>query len=204
MAAVVKKKVAKKSPVKKKPRAKKIVVKSEKPTCERAPRSDRKLEELLGKLEFISDLYSNGANHDIVAKELGIARSTWFKYKAENEIISDCVKRGIHLANSKIQSALFRKAFGEKKEDIIIETKSGEPPKIKKIIRDIQGDFNAQKFWLINRDSEDWKVDVKVQHTGPNDGAIQLNKSVDLAAMSDEELILLARIVEKHSASEPE
>jgi hypothetical protein len=121
------------------------------------PGPDGKLDLILSKLELISDWLSDGASHDIIAHKLGISRSTWFKHKAENELISDCVRAGEQIAAGKVQSALFRKAIGEKKEEITITSGGDKPTQVKKVIKEIQGDFNAQKFWLVNRDKDNWK-----------------------------------------------
>ena len=71
-------------------------------------------ERIKPNLEKIKDWAKDGCTDAEIAKKLGVAKSTYFKYKAENAELMDTVKTGREEAVDKLEHAMFDSAIGGK------------------------------------------------------------------------------------------
>lgn len=76
-----------------------------------------------------------------IYKNMGISRTTFYKWKSENSEFADLLKRGKEIANREVENALFKSATG-----FIGPDDKYYPP-----------NTTAQIFWLKNRKKDDWK-----------------------------------------------
>lgn len=76
-----------------------------------------------------------------IYKNMGISRTTFYKWKSENSEFTDLLKRGKEIADREVENALFKSATG-----FIGPDDKYYPP-----------NTTAQIFWLKNRKKDDWK-----------------------------------------------
>lgn len=84
------------------------------------------------KASEVEELASRGLSAKQIASCLGIARSTLHKKSAENKDISDAIERGRAKGLKAVANALFEAAV-------------------------TKGNYQAQQFYLRNRDPDRWK-----------------------------------------------
>ncbi len=117
--------------------------------------------------EFLA-LVSSGISYPQAAKIMNIPLPTimdvWF---ANDPVFKDQVDTIGDLMNAKVQQALYKKANGRTytKRSVTRTTGTGEKGQpidttsVTKTEVMVEGDFNAQKMWLINRDGDRWSAD---------------------------------------------
>lgn len=142
--------------------------------------------------EFL-ELVASGVDYPKAAKIMNIPLPTimdiWF---VEDPIFKDQVDTILDLMNAKVMRALYKKAVGYRTVVKSVSRQKGigekgnpiEMTTVTKTEKIVDGDFNAQKLWLINRLPDQWSVDGVVNREG-NKGAIMkllgsvLDKDID-------------------------
>lgn len=84
---------------------------------------------------------SDGLIDKQIYKNMGISRTTFYKWKSENSDFADLLKRGKDIADREVENALFKSATG-----FIGPDDKYYPP-----------NTTAQIFWLKNRKQDDWR-----------------------------------------------
>jgi hypothetical protein len=125
-----------------------------------------------GREELILAYYRNGADDRMVAKNLGMGRSTLYRLKRECPDFKTLTMVGKEEADLKVESALFKRALGYEFEEVTTEVTlnkdgSGTTTVMKKTKKHIVPDTTAQIFWLKNRKGKDWKDKQEVEVTNP-------------------------------------
>ena len=97
-----------------------------------------------------------------IAKEMGVSRSTFNKWVAENPLLSDTLNEGRDAADAKVEDSLYRKALGytyTEKKTIAGTDKQGAQQTVRVEImeKEIPPDTTACIFWLKNRKSALWR-----------------------------------------------
>lgn len=105
------------------------------------------------------------------AKKLGIAKSTFEKYKTQYTDFLDSVKKGKAPVDFEVENALLKRALGytvEEKHTVTRVLPSGEATlaEVKKMVKHIAPDPVAAIFWLKNRNPERWRDIKAVEVTG--------------------------------------
>lgn len=125
-------------------------------------------EEIKKKLGDVEVWASLGLSERQIAKNLGVSKSTFEKYKKEHSDFLDHLKRGKETADAKVENALYKRATGYKVTKVqAIKVKEdhydAEGRKIQKenvvtveIEEEIPADVSAIKFWLSNRQKGRW------------------------------------------------
>lgn len=121
------------------------------------------------KLEQVEMWASMGLSETQIAFNLGISKDTFYRYKKEYSDFSDTLKRGKNVANFKVENALYKKATGyESKETVPVKLKETyyddrgnkcqkEKLDTVEVIKEVQPDVSAIKFWLVNQKQGKWK-----------------------------------------------
>lgn len=124
---------------------------------------------IIEKLELIETWAFEGVSKKEIAKRIGVTDRTLRNYERKDKRVFSALNNPIENMNTKVEYALLKCALGyEYEEEELIKVKEvttdGEG---KKVIREtykpvlvkkkIKPDVNAQKFWLNNRDEEEWK-----------------------------------------------
>ena len=134
----------------------------------------------------------DGLSDEQIAKNLGVAYSTFKTYKQKYSALSAALAKNKAIADREVENALFKKATGyERKLTQQKITKDGEIIEYEQTIY-IQPDVTAQKFWLVNRKPEMWsdKQDLDIK------GDMDVNKN-PFKDLSTEELRKLAKMGDK-------
>lgn len=118
-----------------------------------------------------------------IAKNLGVAYSTFRKYRDEHPALSAALKRGKEVVDREVENALLKRALGYKYDEITFE--NGQ--EVKRIRKEVQPDTTAQIFWLKNRKPIEWRDRQQIEHSG------NMNVNNPFADLSTEDLKKLIR-----------
>lgn len=135
------------------------------------------------QLESIEAWCRNGCTDEQIAKNLGIDRSTFARYKAEKKELKDVLKTGKEAANLKVENALYKRATGYTYTetyddyDLIIDANGKATPtgrgKRRTIKKEVPPDTTAIFFVLQNRWSDKWRNVKNIEITGKDGGPIE-------------------------------
>lgn len=132
------------------------------------------------KLKLLSGWARDGLTDEIIAKKIGISRSTLNEWKKKYPAISDTLKKGKEIADIEVEDSLFKRATGYtvqlrktfKVKNVKYNTagkKIEEKEELQTGIDEVHipADTTAIIFWLKNRMPEKWK-DRKIE-MGPDE-----------------------------------
>lgn len=142
-----------------------------------------KWEEIKDKLMLVEGWARNGLTDEQIAKNLGISKTAFYKYKKNYAEFANSIKKGKEIVDFEVENALLKRALGYEhtettKERIMMKDENGHPVvdihgmpcyKIvvtKTIKKQVAPDTKAQIFWLKNRKSQEWRDKQEVQHSG--------------------------------------
>lgn len=117
------------------------------------------------KLVLVEGWARNGLTDEQIAKNLGIAYSTFREYKKKYSALSAVLKKGKEVIDFEVEGALIRRALGysyvEETKELIEDKETGtaEMKVVKTVTKHVAPDVTAQIFWLKNRKPEEWKND---------------------------------------------
>lgn len=97
-----------------------------------------------------------GLAKEQIARNLGVGKTTFFKYIKLHPELDERLKKGLEVANFEVENALFKRAIGYSYTETKIET-SAEGIKETRTEKHVAGDVGAQAFWLKNKKSAHWK-----------------------------------------------
>ncbi len=136
------------------------------------------------KLKLIEAWCRDGLIEKEICKRLGIAVTTFNKYKKVNEVLRIALQNGKEEVDYMVEDALLKKCLG-----YTIEEKSTKENKLTGEIitttttKIIPPDSTAIIFWSKNRRSDKWNDKRKIE-VETNE-----NKEIDYKSMTDDELI---------------
>lgn len=139
-------------------------------------------------IPWIKGLAQRGLTVPEIAQEIGVARSTVNKWLAEDEELSDAVKKGRSYADSQVETSLYKRAIGytfEERKTILTTEKEGETPtpRVEITKKEIPADVTACIFWLKNRRPDLWRDRIDNAISGKlstvNEGKVSLSKVPD-------------------------
>ena len=120
------------------------------------------------KLILIEAWARNGLTDEQIAKNLGIGKTTLYKYLSEHNELSELLKKSKEVVDIQVENALLKRALGYKYDEVTKELNedTGELEVTKVVTKEVQPDTTAQIFWLKNRKPEDWRDRKEVEHSG--------------------------------------
>lgn len=124
-----------------------------------------------------------GLTNPEIAKAMGVATSTFNKWRTENPEFEEAVSNGKDIADSKVEKSLYTRATGytyeERKVITDIDPKTGEtkPVRIEKTTRVVPPDTTAQIFWLKNRRPQDWRDRKDIEMASESDIVFNVMKA---------------------------
>lgn len=124
---------------------------------------------IIESLELIETWALEGISKKEIAKRIGVTDRTLRNYESKDERVFSALNNPIENMNTKVEYALLKCALGFEYEEEeltkVRETTTDENGK--KIIKEsykpvvikkrVNPNINAQKFWLSNRNKEEWK-----------------------------------------------
>ena len=119
----------------------------------------------------------DGLIDEQIAKNLGVAYSTFRVYKSKHPALSAALKRSKAIADREVENALFKNATGyEYTEEQAIKLKrvfyldgkrhEEERVEVVEVKKYRFPDTTAQIFWLKNRKPKEWRDKQEVEHSG--------------------------------------
>ena len=121
----------------------------------------------------------NGVSDEDIAHNLGVAYSTFRKYKEANAALSAALARGKEVVDLEVEGALLKRCMGYNarvakhyKVKTIDYDENGkklcEREELKEVYDEVHipADTTAQMFWLTNRKKKDWKYKPEDDKTG--------------------------------------
>lgn len=120
-------------------------------------------------LVLIQGWARDGLSMDQIASNVGVARSTFFNWKSENQILSDALMINRQIADRQVENALFKiaKGFHYTEDKIapsgakITDVKSYQAPNV-----------GAIKLWLSNRKPDTWREKQSIELSGKVDSRL--------------------------------
>lgn len=138
------------------------------------------------KLILIEGWARNGLTDEQIAKNLGISKTTLYKYIKEQPELSERLKKGKEVIDLEVENALLKRALGyifkEVKEEVNVD---GIVIKKTIIRKEVVADTTAQIFWLKNRKPKEWRDKNVIEH----EGEIKTNPFEGLSTKELKELI---------------
>ncbi|WP_291563694.1 MULTISPECIES: helix-turn-helix transcriptional regulator [unclassified Clostridium] len=135
------------------------------------------------KLMLVEGWARNGLTDEQIAKNLGIAYSTFREYKKKYSALSAALKKGKEVIDFEVENALLKRALGYEYEEVTQERvlrkdERGQPITdihgfplyemvvTKKVKKEVTPDTTAQIFWLKNRKPQEWRDKRDIEHSG--------------------------------------
>lgn len=113
------------------------------------------------KLILLEGWARDGLTDEQIAKNIGIATSTFYEWKKKEIEFSEALKKGKEVVDFEVENALLKKALGYtitlNKQKV---TKDGDVVDITEEVH-VPPDTTAQIFWLKNRKPNTWKDKVE-------------------------------------------
>lgn len=113
------------------------------------------------KLILLEGWARDGLTDEQIAKNIGIATSTFYEWKKKEIEFSEALKKGKEVIDFEVENALLKKALGYtitlNKQKV---TKDGDVVDITEEVH-VPPDTTAQIFWLKNRKPNNWKDRVE-------------------------------------------
>lgn len=114
------------------------------------------------KLFLIECWARDGLIEEQIAKNLGIAYSTFRDYKNKYSALSAALKRGKEVVDYEVENALLKRALGYDytEEKVEIERTANGKIKSQKVVQTLKHvppDVGAAAFWLKNRRPDKWR-----------------------------------------------
>ncbi|WMJ79550.1 helix-turn-helix domain-containing protein [Clostridium sp. MB40-C1] len=160
------------------------------------------------KLILIEGWARNGLTDEQIAKNLGISKTTFYKYIKEHNELSERLKKGKEVIDFEVENALLKRALGYEYEEVTRERKVKKDARgnimvnihglpcyemvvTKTIKKEVNPDTTAQIFWLKNRKPKEWRDKQDIEHSG----GVEVNNPYK--KLSTEELKKLAALGDK-------
>ena len=105
------------------------------------------------KLKLVECWARDGLTDEQISKNLGISKTTLYKYKDEHIELFELLKKGKEIVDYEVENALLKRALGYEYDEITYEC--GE--EVKRVRKQVAPDTTAQIFWLKNRKPEQWR-----------------------------------------------
>lgn len=105
-----------------------------------------------------------GATDFDIVEALGVARSTFYKWKHDYPEFSDSLSVGKVKADDRVEMSLYRKAVGYEFDAVKIFQFQGEPIVVP-YTEIVHPDTTAAIFWLKNRKPDEWREKTEVDNT---------------------------------------
>lgn len=145
----------------------------------------------------------DGLIDEQIAKNLGVAYSTFREYIKKFPALSAALKKGKEIIDFEVENALLKRALGYQFKEVTQEKVWSEELQMhelsvtKVVTKEVHPDTTAQIFWLKNRKPKEWRDKQEIEHSGETTQNIKTES--DLAKLSVEELKQLELILTKTS-----
>ena len=117
----------------------------------------------------------DGLTDEQIANNMGINVRTLYRWKNEQSLICQTLKKGKEVADYQVENALYKRALGY--TITINEQKVDKDGYVHDLVKDVHvpGDVGAMIFWLKNRKSDKWKDKPQEQSNDGNKKVVIIN-----------------------------
>ena len=136
-----------------------------------------------------------------IAEKIGVSEDTLYQWCHDFPSFSESLKRGKKQQNDLVTSALLQRATGYEHEAVKIVVVAGVVTEVP-YIEHYPPDTNAIKFWLTNRDKENWKTEP--DNTGGPDGKPPLRIIIDKDIDPEKDDTVEIHLSKDENESEPD
>ena len=127
------------------------------------------------KLALVQGWARNGLTNDQIAHNLGINRTTLYKYQQKYEDFANALKKGKEVVDFEVENALLKRALGYDYIEVKEEIENGVVTKVTRTTKHVSPDVGAAAFWLKNRKPTEWRDRKEVGAELQGDGSIVFN-----------------------------
>lgn len=141
--------------------------------------------EIESKLTLIEGWARNGLTDEQIAKNLGISKTTFYKYRDEHSELSELLKKSKEKVDFEVENALLKKALGysyeEKTYETVFNPNLGKYVETltKRVVKQVSPDTTAQIFWLKNRKAKEWREKQEIENNVNGNINITIDKKVE-------------------------
>ncbi len=134
-----------------------------------------KWEQVKDKLILIEGWARDGLTNEQIADNLGIGKTTFYKFIKEYPELSEHLKKGKEVIDYQVENALLKRALGYEYEEKTYETEYNKEKKeyierlTKRVTKQVIPDTTAQIYWLKNRRPEKWRDRINEKQYQEND-----------------------------------
>jgi len=126
---------------------------------------------------------ARGATDREIAEMLGVHEATLYRWKHTYPEFCEALKLGKEVPDGRVVQSLYRRAIGYSFDSVKIFMPAGaKKPVIVPIVEHVPPDTNAAKLWLTNRDPDNWREKVEVDHGASRDLIALLKERRERAA----------------------
>lgn len=123
-----------------------------------------KVDVIRDNIEQVKNWKKLGATDDQIADQLGISRTSWYKYIKENADIANAIKTSVEYFVMDLRGELARQAFKHtletKKQYVKVDQETGHKTQYTEITsKEVDGNIGAAHLLLKNLDKDNWKED---------------------------------------------
>lgn len=117
---------------------------------------------VLENLEQIKEWKKIGATDEQIYNQLGISKTSWYKYVSENSEIANALKLSVQILAMNLRGELARQAFKHtletKKQYVKVDQETGHKTQYTEITsKEVDGNVAAAHLLLKNIDKDNWK-----------------------------------------------
>lgn len=144
-----------------------------------------KWDEIENKLTLIEGWVRNGLTDEQISKNLGISKTTFYKYKDEHIELSELLKKGKEVVDYEVENSLLKRALGYEYEEKTYETVYDKnvdryvEKLTKRVTKQVAPDTTAQIFWLKNRKPKEWREKQEIENNISGKISITMDKKVE-------------------------
>lgn len=131
-----------------------------------------------------------------IAKNLGIAYSTFREYVKQNPALSAALKGGKEVIDYEVENALLKRALGYSYDEVTKEDMDGVLAVSKVVTKQVSPDVTAQIFWLKNRKPKEWRDKTHQEHSG-DAGVVIIN---DIPRSTEERRARIDELIRKRDS----
>lgn len=122
------------------------------------------------KETLVRRIAAKGATDDEFETMYGLPKGTVLAWRRQFKGFDRALEQGRTQVDGDMLFALYRNGIGyEFQEEQAV---GGRNPRVMEVKRYKPGEFSAQKYWLNNRLSADWRSRERLEHTGADGGPI--------------------------------
>ena len=122
----------------------------------------------------------DGLNDEQIANNIGIGKTTFYRWQEEHKDFREAVKRGKAPVDIEVENALLKRALGYEYEEVTTEVYGDGKKHVKKVKKVVPPDVGAMAFWLKNRRPAKWR-DKREEVISISDTDPELIKEVERA-----------------------